>query len=176
MDSEDGFYDQQFTTNLENEPQQLIMFDKKIRKETVEKNKHLTARKPNINIIFIDTMSRAEFYMGMPRTTELLKNISKDREVFDYKLFQSISHQTYNHLQNFFNGPYPTMPIVRNMSYMRMGEKFFKSAKDAGYMTSYSRDMCYAYDWTYVDKPSYSQRWESRGQIDRSQQFSCILH
>ena len=50
------------------------------------------------------------------------------------------------------------LSLVRNMSYMKMGEKFFKSAKEAGYMTSYSRDMCYAYDWTLEDKPTYSQR------------------
>ena len=106
------FYSEKFKTNLGREPEQLIMFDGKIGKETKEKNQKLTAKKPNINIIFVDTMSRAEFYMGMPKTTDLLKKMAKNgREVLDYKLFQSISHQTYNHLQNFFNGPYSTMPL-----------------------------------------------------------------
>ena len=110
--SKDWFFKKKFELNLRREPEQLIMFDGKIGKETKEKNQKLTAKKPNINIIFVDSMSRAEFYMGMPKTANLLKTIAKDgREVLDYKLFQAISHQTYNHLQNFFNGPYATMPL-----------------------------------------------------------------
>ena len=110
--SKDWFFKEKFELNLRQEPEQLIMFDGKIGKETKEKNQKLTAKKPNINIIFVDSMSRAEFYMGMPKTANLLKKIAKDgREILDYKLFQAISHQTYNHLQNFFNGPYATMPL-----------------------------------------------------------------
>jgi len=141
--------------NIDSEAEQLIMFDKKLDRKAVQRNQIYTKKKPNINIIFIDTMSRPEFHLGMVKTLKLLKNISKEgRKVYDYKLFQSISHQTYNHIQNLYNGAYPTMELMRNMSYMNMTIRFFQSAKQMGYMTGYSRDMCYAYDWTWAERPN----------------------
>ena len=52
---------------------------------------------PNLNIIFVDSMSRTEFYYGMEKTSEALRSLSASGiRVLDFKLFQSLSRRLFS--------------------------------------------------------------------------------
>ena len=125
-----------------------------------KRNKLSAITKPNLNIVFVDTMSRSEFYYGMDYTLKVLRNLSKENfDVLDFKLFQSIAISTYWHLHNLFNGSNTDhAKTIKHSNYLAMGKDFFRNLKNAGYRTGYSHDICYLFDFTEKrDKPDYQK-------------------
>ena len=130
---------------------QLIWFLQKIaknEKNDLEKAPRHSA-KPNINVIYLDSVSRTVFYYALPRTVKIMKKLSESegRKVFDYKLFQSVERGSYGNLRHLFNGDNMTIPTMSGgMSYQQMGVRFFNKFKERGYTISYMTDYSYTGD------------------------------
>ena len=116
--------------------------------------------KPNINIIFLDSVSRTLFYYAMENTVETLKRASKsgNRLVLDYKLYQSIALATAFHVDNFYLGDNFVEKPHENEFYFHNGWQFFSDLKESGYQTGYSWDMCFAETWLSSKVKGQSQQ------------------
>ena len=98
----------------------------------------------------MDSTSRTLFYRSFNRTISLLKSLENlhHRKVLDYKKLQSVSHQTYWNLDNFYDGANAFFTPVRDEFYLRRGKRFFESFKNSGYKTGYFWDLCFHEKWT----------------------------
>ena len=100
--------------------------------------------KPNINIIFIDSVSRTAFYEQLKQTVHYLKGAAERRQVLDFHLFQSISRSTRLHMEQLF-GYVPAENETQFIKeyYFVKAAPFFQSFRQQGYFTLYSLDWCY---------------------------------
>ena len=106
-------------------------------------NEMVNEVKPSVNIIFIDSTSRTQFYYGMPKSVEMMQRISSHRKVFDYKLFQSIGSGTTFNLHRLFNAGNTSAKMANEEITQLNSMKFFVHAKKRGYMTMHVTDVCY---------------------------------
>ncbi|XP_075252522.1 uncharacterized protein LOC142344608 isoform X2 [Convolutriloba macropyga] len=138
-----------YSLDVNRSAQQLFSFQKALIKNDArasKTNKLAMSKKPSINLLFIDSVSRTIMYYAWPKVISLLRRLSasKDRKVFEYKLFQSIDTGTISHMYRLFNGPNDTTKVAEDEFLQSMGKHFFRKMKESGYMTSFSRDICYA--------------------------------
>ena len=137
---------------------QMFSFQKTLGKNDTrasETNKAAMSTKPSINLLFIDSISRTALYYSWPKTISMLRELSasKKRKVYEYKLFQSMATNTIYHMYPLFNGPNETSKLVTDEFLQAMGSHFFRKMKESGYMTSFSRDICYAHQ--YMSRKGY---------------------
>ena len=134
--------------------EQFFWFQKMPNLSKKKMERRTKRKKLNMNIIFIDSVSRTEFYYVMPETVKSLQSmeLSGRQKVLDFKLFQSIGTNTYNHIHKLFNGQNTSCEMLRQEFIQEMGVNFFSKLKETGYMTLYSRDTCYAHQ--YLTSPN----------------------
>ena len=103
---------------------------------------------PNINVIVLDSISRAHFQRVLPDTTKALKEInsnsSSEASVFDFKLFQSLAPFTFVNVKSFLTGKQGYTSIKdRDIGFGELLEKLNK----AGYEATAQEDTCWHDKW-----------------------------
>lgn len=118
----------------------------------------------NVNILLLDSVSRAHFYRSLPKTIQVFKTWKQNpkdspAKVFDFELFQALEGHTAENTHALFNGkllpPDPTKPSDRRP--VNPGNMFGKFSR-AGYQTMWQEDLCWTGGWgLMVDMGA--QRW-----------------
>ena len=106
--------------------------------------------KLNLNVLLLDSISRAHFYRSFPKTIEYLRAKRDNRKpkspfLFEFQLFQGIHSNTHETEKGFFTGElYP-----ENYTYSQKAKSptspnvLFGTLKKAGYQTMFLEDLCY---------------------------------
>ena len=128
---------------------QLIPFDPRFIME--ETNKTRNEQVINVNILLIDSLSRAHFYRSLPRTISTFKYWRQNpaafpAKVFDFELFQAVHGHTAVNMHAFYTGElFPdemkdkTPPL--NISAL------FGHYKRSGFQTVWQEDLCWKGIW-----------------------------
>ncbi|CAB4030612.1 uncharacterized protein LOC113677807, partial [Paramuricea clavata] len=114
------------------------------------------ARKINVNIILIDSISRPHFYRSMPQTIEALRHVVYNESllatVLDFELLQSVSQHTMDNCRPLYSG-------VTSGVYKEFSSKWRKSIeslgipvlfgeyKKSGYQTLFQEEGCWFDHW-----------------------------
>ncbi|XP_050416102.2 uncharacterized protein LOC126829946 [Patella vulgata] len=118
--------------------------------------KKMAEEKINVNIIFVDSVSRHHFYRSLPKTVDLFSNLNTNTKtkVLDFELTQSVRSRTFETLQAMFSGyvnldekPFGVlaMPPVALKT-----EELLGKFKEKGYKTLWLEDLCYLWEWGIV--------------------------
>ena len=107
----------------------------------------------NVNIILLDSVSRAHFYRSLPKTVEAFRKLAENAasaRVFDFELFQAVHGHTTQNEHALFTGqllppfdPEEELPAVK-------AEVLFGHFKNAGYQTMWQEDLCWTTGWGLV--------------------------
>ena len=110
----------------------------------------------NVNIILLDSVSRAHFYRSLPKTVETFRKLAEksnnagSARVFDFELFQAVHGHTTQNEHALFTGqllppldPEEEPPAVK-------AEVLFGHFKNAGYQTMWQEDLCWTAGWGLV--------------------------
>ncbi|KAL5012301.1 hypothetical protein ScPMuIL_010852 [Solemya velum] len=124
--------------------------------------KHRKKKMININVLFIDSVSRHHFYRSMPNSVNVFENLnarymaadvdSVDAPlVLDFRLLQSIKSRTFESFQAFFDGfvnPYvKPFGTLSNPPDPLKVHPLLSSFKQLGYHTLWLEDMCWEWEW-----------------------------
>ncbi|XP_065059457.1 uncharacterized protein LOC135686973 [Rhopilema esculentum] len=127
-------------------PPLLEKLEKREDKPKQKKNLPRTVQ-PNINIVVLDSISRAHFPRVLPRTTRLLKEIAARQNgptIADFKYFQSLAPFTFVNIKSFMAGKQKFSNLKkRDVGFREMFEKLHKS----GYQTMVQEDTCWYDKW-----------------------------
>ncbi|EDO38892.1 predicted protein [Nematostella vectensis] len=129
---------------------QLLTFDPKLtlRRDTSKlRDKGLV----NVNILLLDSVSRAHFYRSLPKTIELFRSWESrsDRapaRVFDFELFQSVEGHTAENTHALFTGKMFSAAERKVRTPVGAGE-MFGAFRGAGYQTMWQEDLCWTAIW-----------------------------
>ncbi|KAK3746269.1 hypothetical protein QZH41_016524, partial [Actinostola sp. cb2023] len=139
---------------------QLLPLDPRF---TIQENKATrSTNQLNVNIVLLDSVSRAHFYRSLPKTINIFKrlaakqhdnkttNPSSSARVFDFELFQALEGHTAENTHALFTGK--LFPPSRDRDAIRpVGiEKLFGHYKRAGYQTMWEEDLCWKGRWGLV--------------------------
>ncbi len=108
--------------------------------------------KVNVNVVLIDSLSRAHFYRSLPSTVKFLQEINADpnypAHVFEYELFQAVHGHTHESEHALFSGTlYPEAWTSKEKSERPVDlNVLYGMFKDAGFQTMFLDDLC----WTAV--------------------------
>lgn len=139
---------------------QLLLLSKDMLK--ANKNDNKTSRnikstrnkiknKININIVLIDSLSRAHFYRSLKKTVNVFKkfNLGSNVEVLDFELYQALHGHTNANTYALFTGtnaPHNlTNTQVEDMPLCV--EDFYNHFQKNGYYTLHQDDMCWQSYW-----------------------------
>ena len=106
----------------------------------------------NVNIVLLDSVSRAHFYRSLPKTVETFKKLSNNptespAKVFDFELFQAVhGHTTQNEHALFTGKLLPPLDTEEDTPAVG-GEVLFGHFKRAGYQTMWQEDLCWMGGW-----------------------------
>jgi len=108
-------------------------------------------KKININVVLLDSVSRAHFYRSLKETVETFKKINtiSDTEILDFELFQALHGHTAENIHALFSGflfPKNYTDDMRESSGIGI-HHLFETLKEHGYHTMYQDDMCYEAIW-----------------------------
>ncbi|KAK7065225.1 hypothetical protein SK128_004395 [Halocaridina rubra] len=147
-------YDQAYPDQVENfqiEYTQLFLFPP-VLKEMPKKSKFI-----NINLLMIDSLSRAHFYRSLPETVKFLEDLkgrSSGTEILDFQMFQAVKQRTYESLQALFSGyvntsevPFGTYDIPNVPLPI---SKLYGKFKEKGYKTLWLEDLCWNWEWGLI--------------------------
>lgn len=129
---------------------QLVPIDPQL---TIRKNASNT-RDPNllnVNIVLLDSVSRAHFYRSLPKTIELFKRWrNKSRSapamIFDFELFQAVEGHTKENTHALFNGKLLNLDSSQSSQSVNPGF-MFSTFQRAGYQTMWQEDLCWKGVW-----------------------------
>ena len=107
-----------------------------------------TVMKPNINVIVLDSISRAHFHRIFPKTSSLMKEINEQSKhksrILDFKKFQSLAPFTFVNVKSFMTGKQDFSDIKdRDIGFHILYEKL----KNRGYQTMIQEDTCWYDRW-----------------------------
>lgn len=130
---------------------QLIPIDPTL---TIKRNKKTKKSRPknaiNVNILLLDSVSRAHFYRSLPKTINLMKSWSTSKlapaNVFDFELFQAIQGHTAENTHALFTGKNLPPHLEDEFPPVEMGVAFGRFVK-AGYQTLWQEDLCWKGSW-----------------------------
>ena len=126
---------------------QVLIFPTILHKLKDSRERH----KINVNVILLDSISRAHFYRSLPRAVDVLRKISRDLSIkassLDFKLFQSVGQQTFDNLRPFFSGVIKGTNIKRDLyncfqnclSYIQTGQS---SLPSPSFRSSFTQRVC----------------------------------
>eukprot|EP00794_Sanderia_malayensis_P019097 gene19097-21013_t len=130
-----------------------VMLNK--RKLFEDKTKKL--KPPNVNVILLDSISRAHFYRSLPVVIEKFNEINtksnhhhnQNAEVLDFQLFQSVHGHSAENFHALFTGTlFPDGLKDAEKERMAIGaQELFGIFKNAGYETMYQDDLCWRNWW-----------------------------
>ena len=111
----------------------------------------------NLNIIWLDSVSRSHFTRSLPKSTDAIRTLQtmssanpNATRLFDFQLFQTVKARTREMLSLFWSGEYS-----RNNNKFHMGDEtsgpirvdtLFGPLKRAGYNTLWLEDSCWHYE------------------------------
>lgn len=106
----------------------------------------------NVNILLLDSVSRAHFYRSLPNTINTFrqwanKPSDSPASVFDFELFQAVHGHTQEVTRALFKGSLG--PPKSDASSVGM-EVLFGAFKNAGYQTMWQEDLCFKAIWGLV--------------------------
>ena len=134
----------------ENKTQLLILENYLFPKPKLASNA-LTKRKININLVMIDSVSRAHFYRSLQKTTKTLSeiNLMSDTEVLDFEKYQAIHGHSMENSRVLFTGDvFPSNYTEDMKESTGVGiEAFMSHFKNHGYHTLFQDDMCWEGAW-----------------------------
>ncbi|XP_032880309.1 uncharacterized protein LOC116975375 isoform X2 [Amblyraja radiata] len=137
---------------------QLLILPPVLRTYQRSANKLTNEPALNVNILFLDSVSRHHFYRSLPKTIDTFRklntNVFKTGQVFDFELVQGIKSRTFESLQALFGGesfnplkPFSSFELPPKAVDLN---KTLGSFKRFGYETLYLEDMCWKWDWGLV--------------------------
>ena len=134
----------------------------------------------NINILMLDSVSRAHFYRSLPKTAQTLRNIVHDPEVpataLDFELLQSMAPYTFHNLRVFMSGK-------TGFDYKEHEEQsydinvLYGKLRRQGYYTALQEDSCWYDAWGsfFTNNVFQSHKPTTKEQFrERWQQFKDI--
>ena len=147
---------------FENKTQLLILENYLFPKPKLASNAP-TKRKININLVMIDSVSRAHFYRSLQKTTKTLSeiNLMSDTEVLDFEKYQAIHGHSMENSRALYTGEvFPTNYTEKTKKSMGVGiETFMSHFKNHGYHTLFQDDMCWEAVWGIRLDLGYPGNW-----------------
>uniref|UniRef100_A0A7M5WVA6 Uncharacterized protein n=2 Tax=Clytia hemisphaerica TaxID=252671 RepID=A0A7M5WVA6_9CNID len=132
---------------------QLLHFDathfKEPKANRNDKNSPQTKNKTNINVIWLDSVSRRHFFLSLPKTINQIREINTNEstkaEVIDFELMQAVHGHTHLNTFPFFEGRVlpETMSGKQKSNTLPNMNKLFNFMRSSGYKNLYQEDMCY---------------------------------
>ena len=115
-----------------------------------QENSTRSANILNVNILLLDSASRAHFYRSLPRTINTFKQwvnnpSTSPASIFDFELFQAVHGHTKEVTHALFTGRL-VPPNSGSRSSVEM-EVLFGHYKRAGYQTVWQEDLCFKEVW-----------------------------
>lgn len=133
----------------------------------------------NVNLVMIDSLSRAHFYRSLHRTIKTFQEINQRRtrdvtEVLDFRLFQALHGHSAENAHALFNGSvFPTNYTESEKESNAIGLKeYFGFLKKNGYNTMYQDDECWEAIWGFRQDIGGASDWidliqkQAEGNID----------
>ncbi|XP_064079147.1 uncharacterized protein LOC135196328 isoform X2 [Macrobrachium nipponense] len=130
---------------------QLFLFPPSIGKAESIPKKNI-----NVNLLMVDSVSRAHFYRSLPNTVKFLEELSESSavKVLDFQLFQAVKQRTFESLQALFSGYVNTSEVPFGMYDIPRAplpvNKLFGRFKKKGYRTLWLEDLCWNWEWGLV--------------------------
>ena len=119
---------------------------------TVGENKNARNRNlVNVNVLLIDSVSRAHFYRSLPRTVSTFKKWRENpravpAKVFDFELFQALHGHTAVNMHAFYTGQ--LFPVEQKEKTPPLNiSALFGHYKRAGFHTVWQEDLCWKGIW-----------------------------
>ena len=123
-------------------------------------------KKLNINIVWLDSLSRRHFFRSLPKTVETMNKINRDKdskaEILDYELMQSVHGHTHESLIAFSEGkvlPKSMSQKERDNVPVKL-QNLFKFMHDSGYRVLHQEDMCHKGGWGLNSEFDGSKDWQ----------------
>ena len=117
----------------------------------------------NINIVMLDSVSRAHFYRSLHKTIATFKtlNLMDHAEVLDFKLFQALHGHSAENAHGLFNGSvFPMNATNSDRESQPVGiDHFLRYFKSKGYHTLYQDDMCWEAIWGFRQDIGGASTW-----------------
>lgn len=123
-------------------------------------------KKVNVNVVLIDSLSRAHFYRSLPKTVDFLREKNADpnfpARVFEYELFQAVHGHTHQSEHALFSGSlYPREWNSKQRAAKPVDLQILYGVfKDAGFQTMFLDDLCWGAVYGIVSKVK-SYNWRS---------------
>ena len=119
---------------------------------TIEETKNIrNSNLINVNVLLIDSLSRAHFYRSLPRTVSTFKKWRENpravpAKVFDFELFQALHGHTVVNMHAFYTGE--LLPIEQKDKTLPVNiSALFGQYKRAGFQTVWQEDLCWEGNW-----------------------------
>ena len=119
---------------------------------TIEETKNIRNRNLiNVNVLLIDSLSRAHFYRSLPRTVSTFKKWRENpravpAKVYDFELFQAVHGHTVVNMHAFYTGE--LLPIEQKDKTLPVNiSALFGQYKRAGFQTVWQEDLCWEGTW-----------------------------
>ena len=104
----------------------------------------------NINILVLDSVSRAHFYRSLPKTVNTLRNIVYNESInataLDFELLQSSAPFTFHNIRAFMSGK-TDFNYIEHLNGTCGIEVLYKKLKSQGYYTVLQEDSCWFDKW-----------------------------
>ena len=104
----------------------------------------------NVNIVVLDSVSRAHFYRSLPKTVNTLRNIVYNESInataLDFELLQSSAPFTFHNIRAFMSGK-SDFNYVEHSNGTYEIEVLYKKLKNQGYYTLLQEDSCWFDEW-----------------------------
>ena len=126
---------------------QLLVLDPSMLSKPIDVDE-INQNKMNINLLFIDSLSRAHFHRSLKKTVSYLGWLNSESniaEVLDFEMFQSIHGHTTENILGLMTGkifPKGITDAVKEKSPTKFPE-MLKFVKGHGYETLYQENMCW---------------------------------
>lgn len=106
------------------------------------------ARPPNVNVVVLDSVSRAHFKRVLPKTSKVLQDTGRNKEsgttIVDFPLFQSLAPFTFVNVKSFMTGRQGFSSIKdRDIEF----NVLFDKLRSARYQTTVQEDTCWYDKW-----------------------------
>ncbi|XP_032241463.2 uncharacterized protein LOC5515742 [Nematostella vectensis] len=127
----------------------------------------------NVNIIMLDSVSRAHFYRSLPSTVAMLRGIRQDTTldttVLDFELFQGMADFTFHNIRAFMTGRTDKLYKAHKEQHYHI-EYLYSKLKAMGYYTLLQEDSCWFDEWGSLftdnlfqgNRPRTSAEYKSR--------------
>ncbi|XP_066926447.1 uncharacterized protein [Clytia hemisphaerica] len=145
---------------------QLVHFDSvhfketKPQKERKNTNRSDRTAKININVVWLDSLSRRHFYRSLPKTIQRITDINSDQstktEILDFEMMQAVHGHTHENLIAFFEGH--VLPKKQRSRQPHL-DNLLNFTRQSGYRNVYQEDMCYKGGWGFNGIAKAGGKW-----------------